>query len=215
MSKLEMLTPQNCALAMIDHQPAMYQGIQSHDRLVPFNNVQALAKAAKVFDLPVIISTVARDTFSGPFMPEVTSLFPEKEIIDRTSINAWLDANFRAATLATGRKKLIISGLWTEACVLFPTMDLLSEGFEIYVPVDACGDISPEAHSMAMDRMIQAGAVPVTSLQVIFELQQDWARAATYGGVMDILKAHSPYGMQVRFSKWALGEHASEGAAAA
>jgi len=215
MSKLEMLTPANCALALIDHQPAMYQGVQSHDRLVPFNNVQALAKAALVFGLPVIISTVAKDTFSGPFMPEVTSLFPDQPIIDRTSINAWLDPAFRAATLATGRKKIIISGLWTEACVLFPTLDLLNEGFEIYVPADACGDISPEAHTLAMDRMMQAGAVAVTSFQVIFELQQDWARSASYDGVMSILKEHSPYGMQVRFSKWALGEHASEASAAA
>jgi nicotinamidase-related amidase len=210
MSKLEMLTPKNCALALIDHQPAMYQGIQSHDRLIPINNVQALAKAAIVFGIPVVLSSVAKDTFSGPFMPEVTSLFPDLPMIDRTSINAWLDPNFRAAILATGRKKLIISGLWTEACVLFPTLDLLSEGFEIYVPADACGDVSVEAHLQAMDRLAQAGAVPVTSFQVIFELQQDWARSETYNGVMDILKAHSPYGMQVRFSKWALGEEASE-----
>ncbi len=210
MSKLEMLTPANCALALIDHQPAMYQGVQSHDRLVPFNNTQALAKAAIVFGVPVVISTVAKDSFSGPFMPEVTDLFPGKDVIDRTSINAWLDPAFRAAILATGRKKLVISGLWTEACVMFPTLDLLAEGFEVYVPADACGDISLEAHQFAMDRMTQAGAVAVTSFQVIFELQQDWARAATYNGVMEILKAHSPYGMQVRFSKWALGEHATE-----
>jgi nicotinamidase-related amidase len=215
MSKLEMLSPSNCALALIDHQPAMYQGVQSHDRLVPMNNVQALAKAAIVFGVPVVLSSVAKDTFSGPFMPEVTDLFPGKPMIDRTSINAWLDANFRAAVLATGRKKLIVSGLWTEACVMFPTLDLLAEGFEVYVAADACGDISLEAHQLSMDRIAQAGAVAVTSFQVIFELQQDWGRTSTYNGVMQILKEHSPYGMQVRFSKWALGEHASEAGAAA
>lgn len=215
MSKLDMLTPQNSAIALIDYQPAMYQGVQSHDRLVPFNNVQILAKTAKLFRIPTVISTVAEKTFSGPFMPEVTDLFPGHDIIDRTSMNSWLDANFRKAVHATGRKKIVVAGLWTEACVLFPTLDMLKEGFEIYVPADACGDVSPEAHTRSMERMIQAGAVPITSLQYLFELQQDWARAETYDGAMEIIKAHSPYGIQIRFSKWALGEHASEAGAAA
>jgi nicotinamidase-related amidase len=210
MSKLEMLTPQNSAIALIDYQPAMFQGVQSHDRLVTFNNVQILAKAAKLFGIPTVISTVAKDSFSGPFMPEVTQLFPDHHIFDRTTMNSWLDANFRDAVHATRRKKLVVAGLWTEACVLFPTLDMLKEDFEVYVPADACGDISLEAHNRSMDRMTQAGAVPITALQYVFELQQDWARSETYDGVMEILKAHSPYGIQVRFSKWALGEHASE-----
>ena len=210
MSNLEMLSPKNHAIALIDFQPAMFQGVQSHDRLVTFNNVQVLAKAAKLFSVPTIITTVAKDSFSGPFMPEVTDLFPKQQVIDRTSINAWLDGNFRKAIHAADRKKIIIAGLWTEACVLFVSTELLKEGFEVYVPADACGDISPEAHDRAMDRLVQAGAVPITSLQYLFELQQDWARSETYDGVMEILKAHSPYGIQVRFSKWALGEHASE-----
>jgi len=210
MSEREMLTPQNSAIALIDFQPAMYQGVQSHDRLVPFNNVQVLAKAAKLFKIPTVISTVAATSFSGPFMPEVTSLFPEISVIDRTSMNSWLDANFRDAVRATGRKKFVLAGLWTEACVMFPTLDMLKEGFEVYIAADACADISPEAHQRSIDRLIQAGAIPITSLQYVFELQQDWARTATYEGVMEILRAHSPYGQQVRFSKWALGEHASE-----
>jgi nicotinamidase-related amidase len=210
MPKLDMLTPQNCAVALIDYQPAMYQGIQSHDRLVPFNNVQVVAKAAKLFGVPTIISTVAANTFSGPFMPEITELFPGNPVIDRTSMNAWIDANFRKAVQQTGRKKFIVAGLWTEGCVLFASLEMLKEGYEVYVPADACGDLSLEAHNRAMDRLVQAGAVPMTSLQYVFELQQDWARAETYEGVMDILRAHSPYGIQVRFSKWALGEHASE-----
>lgn len=208
--KHEMITPQNSALVLIDFQPAMYQGVESHDRLSVFNNVQILAKGAKLFSLPTVISTVAKDSFSGPFMPEVTELFPGHDVIDRTSINSWVDANFRAAVAATGRKKIVLAGLWTEACVMFPTLDMLGEGYEVYIPADACGDVTPEAHERAMQRLVQAGAVPMNALQFIFELQQDWARGETYDGVMEILKAHTPYGIQVRFSKWALGEHASE-----
>ena len=214
MSKLEMLTPQNSAIALIDYQPAMYQGVQSHDRTTTMHNVQILAKAAKLFAIPTVLSTVAKDSFSGPFMPEVTDLFPGHDVIDRTSMNSWLNGKFRDAVHATGRKKFVVAGLWTEACVMFPTLDMLNEGFEVYVPADACGDLSIEAHNRAMDRLTQAGAIPITSCQYLFELQQDWARSETYDGVMQILKAHSPYGIQVRFSKWALGEHASEAAAA-
>jgi nicotinamidase-related amidase len=210
MSKLEMLTPQNSAIALIDYQPAMYQGVQSHDRLTTMHNVQILAKAAKLFNIPTVLSTVAKDSFSGPFMPEVVDLFPDHDIIDRTSMNSWLNAKFRDAVRATGRKKFVVAGLWTEACVMFPTLDMLNEGFEVYIPADACGDLSVEAHNRSMDRMVQAGAAPITSCQYVFELQQDWARSETYEGVMEILRAHSPYGLQVRFSKWALGEHASE-----
>ncbi|MDZ4790353.1 MAG: hydrolase [Hyphomicrobiales bacterium] len=210
MSHHDMISPEDTALVLIDYQPAMFQGIQSHDRLEIVHNVQVLAKSAKLFKMPVLLSTVAQNSFSGPFMPEVTDLFPGHEIVDRTSINSWVDANFRHRVEALGRKKLVLAGLWTEACVMFPTLDLLKAGYEVYVPTDACGDISKEAHERAVQRLVQAGAVPMTSLQVTFELQQDWARGETYDGVMDILKAHSPYGIQVRFSKWALGEHASE-----
>lgn len=211
MSLHDMIAPQDTALVLIDYQPAMFQGVQSHDRLEIVHNVQVLAKSAKLFKMPVLLSTVAQNSFSGPFMPEVTDLFPGHEIVDRTSINSWVDANFRRRVEALGRKKLVLAGLWTEACVMFPTLDLLKAGYEVYIPTDACGDISKEAHERAVQRLVQAGAVPMTSLQVPFELQQDWARGETYEGVMDILRAHSPYGIQVRFSKWALGEHASEG----
>ena len=206
-----MLTPDECALALIDFQPAMYQGVQSHDRISIMHNVQILAKTAKLFKVPTIISTVAKDSFSGPFMPEVTDLFPGQDIIDRTSINSWIDASFRKAVEATGRKRIVLAGLWTEACTLFPALDMIKAGYEVYVVADACGDITVEAHERAMQRMVQAGVVPLTSLQWGFELQQDWARGETYDGMMDIMKAHSPYGIQIRFSKWALGEHASEG----
>jgi nicotinamidase-related amidase len=209
-----MVTPKDTALVLIDYQPAMFQGVQSHDRLEVVHNVQVLAKTAKLFKLPTVISTVAKDSFSGPFMPEVTDLFPGVDIVDRTSINSWVDPNFRRAVEATGRKRIILAGLWTEACVMFPTLDMIKAGYDVHVPTDACGDVSKEAHERAVQRLVQAGAVPMTSLQVTFELQQDWARGETYDGVMEILKAHTPYGIQVRFSKWALGEHASEAGAA-
>ena len=211
MSFQQMISPADCALALIDFQPAMFQGVQSHDRKVIVDNVQVLARAAKLFDVPTIITTVARDSFSGPFMPEVTDgIFAGHEQIDRTSINSWLNAEFRRAVEATGRKRFVLAGLWTGACVNFPTLDMLKAGYEIFVVADACGDTSHEAHERAMQRMVQAGAVPITALQFVFELQQDWARSETYEGVMDILKSLTPYGIQVRFSKWALGEHASE-----
>lgn len=212
MAVTDMLTPETAALVLIDFQPAMFQGVQSHDRREVMANVQILARAARLFGVPTVLSTVAKDSFSGPFMPEVTDLFPDVAIVDRTSINSWLDAGFRAAVAATGRRQLILAGLWTSACVTFPTLQLLAEGYQVHVPGDACGDTSPEAHDRAMARLTQAGAVPMTALQTLFELQQDWARAATYDGVMAILKDFTPYGIQVRFSKWALGEHASEAA---
>lgn len=206
----DFLTPDNAALTLIDYQPAMVFGVQSHDRMLITHNAVILAKSAKLFKIPTILSTVAQNSFSGELAPELTSVFPGQKIIDRTSINAWLNKDFRKAVESTKRKKILVAGLWTEACVLFPTLDLLKAGYEVYIPTDACGDVSKEAHERSVQRMIQAGAVPITSLQFLFELQQDWARSDTYNGVMDILKAESPYGIQVRFSKWALGEHASE-----
>lgn len=210
MGYTEFLSAQNCALVLIDYQPAMYFGVQSHDRLSIMHNTAILAKTAKLFKIPTVLSTVAKDSFSGPLDHTLTDLFEKQEPIDRTSINAWVDANFRKAIEATARKKIVLAGLWTEACVLFPTLDMLREGYEVYIPTDACGDISKEAHERSVQRLIQAGAVPITALQFVFELQQDWAHSETYNGIMDILKTESPYGIQVTFSKWALGEHASE-----
>lgn len=211
MDYTEFVTPQNCAVALIDYQPAMYFGVQSHDRLSIMHNAAILAKTAKLFNIPTIVSSVAKDSFSGPVDAILTDIFKDQKVVDRTSINAWLDPHFRKAVEMTKRKKIIVAGLWTEACVLFPTLDLLKAGYQVYVPTDACGDVSKEAHERSVQRLIQAGAVPITSLQFLFELQQDWARSETYNGVMEILKSESPYGIQVIFSKWALGEHASEG----
>lgn len=202
-----MLAPNDCALALIDFQPAMFAGVHSHDRTIIVQNVQIVAKAAKLFRVPTILSTVAAQSFSGAMIPEVTGIFPDQKPVDRTSINSWVDPNFRAAIEKTGRRKIVVAGLWTEACVMFPSLDLLMAGYEVYVPADACGDITEEAHERAVQRLVQAGAVPMNSLQFLFELQQDWARSETYEGCMEIMKAHSPYGIEVRFVKEFLGGH--------
>jgi nicotinamidase-related amidase len=206
----ELLTPDSCVVALIDYQPQMFFGTTSHDRTVILQNVQAVAKAAKLFKVPTILSTVAAKSFSGDMLPEVQSVFPDFAPIDRTSMNAWEDANFRKAIEGTGKKRVVIAGLWTEACVSFPTVQMINEGYEIYVPTDSCGDVSVEAHERAVQRIVQAGAVPMTSLQFMFELQRDWGRSETYEGCMDILKAHSSYGIGVRYAKAILGAHASE-----
>ncbi len=202
-----MLTPGDSALALIDFQPAMFSGVNSHDRTTIVQNVQIIGEAARLFKVPTILSTVAADTFSGAMIPEVTGIFPGYKPIDRTSITAWLDPGFRGAIEKSGKKRIVVAGLWTEACVLFPTLDMLEAGYEVYVPTDACGDVTVEAHERAVERLVQAGAVPITSLQFLFELQPDWGRSATYEGCMDILKAHSPYGIEVRFVKEFLGGH--------
>jgi nicotinamidase-related amidase len=202
-----MLTRTECAVALIDFQPAMFAGVHSHDRTTIVQNVQILAKAARLFRVPTILSTVAAQSFSGAMLSEITGIFPDQKPIDRSSINSWLDQNFKAAVERTGRRKIVLAGLWTEACVMFPTLDLLQNGFEVYIPTDACGDITWEAHERAVQRLIQAGAVPITSLQFLFELQQDWARSETYEGCMEIMKAHTPYGIEVRFVKEFLGGH--------
>jgi nicotinamidase-related amidase len=205
MTQRKMLNPKEAVLTLLDFQPAMYFGVQSHDRLSIMNNVMILAKTAKLFEIPTVLSTIAQESFSGPPMRELIEQFPKQKIYDRTSINAWLDADYRKAIAATGRKQVVVAGLWTEACVLFPALELLSAGYEVFVPTDACGDVSIEAHERAVTRLVMAGAVPTNALQFPFELQQDWARAETYEGVLEIVRAHSPYGIQVDFSKWALG----------
>lgn len=205
-----MLNPASCAVALIDYQPAMFAGINSHDRTGIIQNIQIIAKTARLFKVPTILSTVAAESFSGPIIPEITTIFPGQEPIDRTAINAWLDPNFRKAVEKTDRKKIVVAGLWTEACVLFPALELLQAGYEVYVPTDACGDITVEAHERAVERLLQAGAVPITSLQFLFELQQDWGRSETYDGAMEIMKAHSPYGIEVRFVKEFLGGRAEK-----
>lgn len=207
-----LLTPQNCVLTLIDHQPQMSFGVISIDRQSLINNVTGLAKAAKLFGVPTVLTTIAAKTFSGDIYPEIAEVFPGQEIIDRTSMNAWEDATFRDAIEQTGRKKLVIAGLWTQVCVDFPALCAIEDGYEVYVVHDASGDTTPENHHWAMERAVQAGAIPLNWLQFMLELQRDWARQATYDAVMDIAKAHAgAYGIGVRYAKAILGEHAHEG----
>ena len=203
MSKyLEVLTPQNSQLIFIDQQPQMAFGVQSIDRQVLKNNAVALAKAAKVFNVPTTITTVETDGFSGHTYPELLAVFPEHKILERSSMNSWDDQNVRDALAAAGRKKVIVSGNWTEVCnVTFALSAMLEGGYEIYMVADASGATSADAHKYAMDRMVQAGAVPVTWQQVLLEWQRDWARKDTYDAVMSIVREHSgAYGMGVDYA---------------
>ncbi|MRW90667.1 isochorismatase family protein [Duganella sp. FT80W] len=200
--KLEVLTPQNSQLIFIDHQPQMAFGVQSIDRQVLKNNTVALAKAAKVFNIPTTITTVETEAFSGHTYPELLDVFPEKEILERSSMNSWDDQKVRDALKANGKKKVIVAGLWTEVCnTTFALCAMLEGDYEIYMVADASGGTSKEAHDQAMARMVQAGVVPVTWQQVLLEWQRDWARRETYDGVMAIVKEHSgAYGMGVDYA---------------
>ena len=203
MSKyLEVLTPQNSQLIFIDHQPQMAFGVQSIDRQVLKNNAVALAKAAKVFNIPTTITTVETEGFSGHTYPELLAVFPEHKILERTSMNSWDDQNVRDALAAAGRKKVVVSGNWTEVCnVTFALSAMLEGGYEIYMVADASGGTSVDAHRYAMDRMIQDGVVPITWQPVLLEWQRDWARKDTYDAVMDIVREHSgAYGMGVDYA---------------
>jgi nicotinamidase-related amidase len=200
--KLEVLTPQNSQIIFIDHQPQMAFGVQSIDRQTLKNNVVGLAKAARVFKIPTTITTVESESFSGFCYPELLDVFPDKPVLERTSMNSWDDKKVRDALKATGRTKLVVSGLWTEVCNnSFALSAMLEGGYEIYMVADASGGTSKEAHDYSMQRMIQVGVVPVTWQQVLLEWQRDWARRDTYDAVMAIVREHSgAYGMGVDYA---------------
>jgi nicotinamidase-related amidase len=200
--KLDLLTPFNSQLIIIDHQPQMAFGVQSIDRQVLKNNVVALAKAAKVFAIPTTITTVETDSFSGHTYPEILAVFPEAPLLERTSMNSWDDRKVRDALAASGRNKVVVAGLWTEVCNNAFALEAMRDGsYEIYMVEDASGGTSKTAHDMAMLRMIQAGVVPVTWQQVMLEWQRDWAHRDTYDAVMGIVREHSgAYGMGVDYA---------------
>ncbi|SOY60106.1 putative hydrolase protein, putative isochorismatase hydrolase, putative cysteine hydrolase [Cupriavidus taiwanensis] len=200
--KLEVLTPQNSQLIIIDHQPQMAFGVQSMDRQAMKNNVVGLAKAARIFNIPTTITTVESESFSGFTYPELLDVFPEQKTLERTSMNSWDDQKVRDALKANGRNKVIVAGLWTEVCnTTFALCAMLEGNYEIYMVADASGGTSKEAHDYAMQRMVQAGAVPVTWQQVLLEWQRDWAHRDTYDAVMKLVKEHSgAYGMGVDYA---------------
>ena len=200
--KPDLLTPDNCQLIFIDHQPQMAFGVQSIDRQVLKNNTVALARSARVFGIPTTITTVETEAFSGHTYPELLAVFPEHPLLERTSMNSWDDRKVRDALAENGQKKVIVSGLWTEVCNNSFAFSAMAEGgYEIYMVADASGGTTQEAHDYAMQRMIQAGVVPVTWQQVLLEWQRDWARRDTYDAVIDIVREHSgAYGMGVDYA---------------
>lgn len=207
-SSLELLNPGNCTLALIDHQPQMFFGVESSNREVIMNNVVGLAKAAKIFNVPTIFTTVAAKSFSGPLIPELQAVYPDQKPIDRTTMNSWEDKNFVAAIQKTNRKKIIIAALWTEICLAFPAISAIQAGYEVYAVVDASGATTLEAHNTAIQRMIQVGVVPVTWIQVLCEWQRDWARQDTYAAVMELAKEHAgAYGIGIFYAQSMLGGH--------
>ncbi|MFN8575183.1 MAG: hydrolase, partial [Gemmatimonadaceae bacterium] len=196
-----LLTPDNCVVTFIDFQPQMLFGVANFDRQAIINNVVALSKATRVFDVPVVLSTVETKSFSGNMWPQVLAVFPGQPLIERSSMNSWDDKNFVAAVEKTGKKKIVLAGLWTETCVALPTIQAIHDGYEVYVVEDCCGDISQLSHDNAMKRVIQAGAKPVTALSTMLEWQRDWAQRDTYDAIMDIVKTHcGAYGMGVEYA---------------
>ncbi|WP_433697747.1 hydrolase [Nocardiopsis sp. CA-288880] len=185
-----LLTPEESVVVLIDHQPFQFANLNSHEPSMVVNNVVGLAKAAKVFDVPTVLTTVLEER-GGFLLQALQDVFPEQKPIDRTFINTWQDERVVDAVKATGRKKLVIAGLWTEICVAMPAIQAAGEGFEVFVVTDASGGISAEAHDMAVRRMVQAGVVPITWLAVAGEWQRDWAREETVQGMTEVQTQHA------------------------
>ena len=182
-----LLTPQNSALVVIDYQPSQFQTVTSIDHDVLVRNIVSVARTAKAFGLPIVLSTVNVANGQGPTVPELKEVLADSSEIDRTQINAWEDVEFRQAVEATGRRKLIMTALWTEVCLTFPSLDALGEGYEVYPVVDAVGGTSLEAHRAGIERVVQAGAQPISWVSLACELQRDWARTDTVPDVVDIV----------------------------
>ncbi|MBE9041622.1 hydrolase [Oscillatoriales cyanobacterium LEGE 11467] len=199
---IPLLNADECALLLIDHEPQMFFGVQSHDRQTIVNNVVGLAKGAKLFGVPTILTTVTDRAFSGPIVPEIQAVFPDHKPIARTSMNSWEDENLRKAVEKTGKRKLVMAALWTEVCLTFPALSALANGYEVYFVTDASGAFTKEVHERSVQRLIQAGGVPMTWQQTILEWQRDWANQETYEGMMDIIQEHSgAYGMGIFYAK--------------
>src|SRR5690242_20890464 len=205
-----LLNPTDHTLIMIDHQSQMSFATKSIDAVTLRNNAALVAKAARGFKVSTILTTVAEKSFSGPIFDEIKSVFPEHKVIDRTSMNTWEDERIAVEVNAIGKQKIVLAGLWTSVCIVGPALSALDQGFEVYVIADASGDVSDEAHERAMQRMVQAGARPMTSLQYLLELQRDWARTDTYELTTGIAKVNGGgYGLGVTYAKAMFG--AAEG----
>lgn len=184
-----LLTPEESVLLLIDHQPFQFANLHSHEPTMIVNNVIGLAKGAKAFGVPTILTTVLEER-GGLLIKGLQEVFPEQKPIDRTLINTWEDEVVVDAVRKTGRKKLIVAALWTEICLAMPVIHALADDYEVYIVTDASGGVTPEAHDMAVRRMVQAGAVPMTWLAVLSEWQRDWAREATLEGITGVMVEH-------------------------
>src|ERR1700692_4824797 len=185
-----LLSAADHTLIMIDHQSQMSFATKSIDAVLLRNNCALVAKGAREFKVSTILTTVAEKSFSGPIYEEIRSVFPKDEIIDRTTMNAWEDAHVAKRVNEIGKGRIVLAGLWTSVCIVGPALSALDQGFEVYVIADACGDVSDEAHERALDRLVQQGARPMTSLQYLLELQRDWARTETYNETVKTSVAH-------------------------
>jgi len=196
-----LLDPTDHAVILIDHQSQMAFATHSIDPVQLRNNVALVARSAAGFRVPTILTTVAEKSFSGPMFGEIREAFPDAEVIDRTTMNTWEDPRIAERVNGIGRSKLVFAGLWTSVCIVGPVLSALDQGFEVYVIADASGDISAEAHERAMQRMIQAGARPMTALQYLLELQRDWARSETYAMTTGIARANGGgYGLGIEYA---------------
>jgi nicotinamidase-related amidase len=197
-----LLEPQDCALLLVDLQAGLAFGVGSIDRQVLLNNAIALARTATLFGLPVVASTSASKVYSGPLMPTLKAVLPEVAVIERRNMNVWEDEAARSAVSSTGRKRLIVSGLLTEACVSFPVLSALAEGFEVFVVADACGGLTVASHDLALRRMEAAGARMTSWMQVLLEFQRDWTRQETYGGARAIVETNGGgYGIGLTYAR--------------
>ncbi|MBB3193712.1 hydrolase [Roseateles terrae] len=203
-----LVSPKDHTLILIDFQSQMSFATKSIDAIELRNNAALISNAAAGFKVPTILTTVAEKSFSGPMYEEITSAFPGQELIDRTSMNTWEDANVIKVVNAIGRERIVLAGLWTSVCIVGPAISALEQGFEVYVITDACGDVSTEAHERAVERMVQAGARPMTALQYMLELQRDWARAETYDMTTGIAKKFGgAYGLGITYAKTMFNAH--------
>lgn len=197
-----LLQPSDCALLLIDQQAGLAFGVESIDRQSLLNNTIALARTATVFGLPIVASTSATKVYGGPLMPAIQSVLPTVEAIDRRSMNLWEDETARTAVVKTGRRRLLISGLLTEACVTFPVLSAIAQGYEVFVVGDACGGLTLASHDLALRRMEAAGAHMTSWIQVLLELQRDWTRHETYDGARSIVEAHGGgYGIGLAYAR--------------
>jgi nicotinamidase-related amidase len=184
-----LLAPDNCTLLLIDHQGLQFAGVQNIDGTLLINNVVGLTKTAKVFGVPTVLTTVLKHR-SGLVLKDIQDVFPDQQPINRTTLNTWEDERVVNAIKKIGRKKLVVAALWTEICLAFPVLSALAEGYEVYIVTDASGGLSVEAHERAVQRMVQAGAVPITWIGFASELQRDWAREKTAAGIAEIMQRH-------------------------